>query len=165
MRSYGSIAELGGDYRDRDNSDYQVRASEWGGKEEFCHYILCLHKYKILTFTIFYLHENAYAEHTEVCVSLQGVSSTPPLHHFSDRGLGKISCLIFSALLILSYIKVIILKMGWTGHKINTNNIRNFENMGFSFMFYGNIACTSDQCVLPEENSVYMKKSNFNFRA
>jgi hypothetical protein len=88
-----------------------------------------------------------------------------PLHHFSDCGLGKNSCLIFSVLLILSYIKVVILKMGWTGHKIKTNNIRNFENMSFRFMFYGNIACTTDQCILPEESAVHMKKSDFIFRA
>jgi len=37
-------------------------ASGGGGEEEFCHYIVGLHKHK--TLTTFYLQENTYAEHT-----------------------------------------------------------------------------------------------------
>ena len=102
MLTTGSTAESG-DYCEQNNSDYQVWASECRGKEEFCHYILCLHECKIITFTIFHLQENNYAEHSEDCVSLQvGVPPTP-VHNFSDCGLGNNYCLIFIALLILSY--------------------------------------------------------------
>jgi len=76
MLAIGSTTESGGDYGEQNNSDYQAWASECGRKEEFCHYILYSHKYK--TFTIFYLQENTYAEHTEFCVSLQGVSPPHP---------------------------------------------------------------------------------------
>ena len=37
---------------------------------------------KIMAFTVFYLQENTYAEHTEVCVSLQDVRSTHPSPSF-----------------------------------------------------------------------------------
>jgi hypothetical protein len=61
MPTSGTTAESEGDYCEQNNSEYQVWASECGGKEEFCHYIPCLHKYK--TLTIFYLQENTYAGH------------------------------------------------------------------------------------------------------
>ena len=139
-------------------------ASECGGKEEFCYYMLCLHKYEILTLTVFCLQENTYAEHTEVCVSLHG-ARPHPCHQFSVPGLGKkflsyIQCPSYSLLH-----KVVILKMGRRGHKKKTNHIRNFENMGFRLKFYSNITCTTDQYILPEKNVIYMKKSNFSFRA
>jgi hypothetical protein len=69
----------------------------------------------------------------------------------------EIIVLLFSAFLIVSYTKVAILKMGWTGYRLKKIHIRNFENMGFSYMLYVNIACTTDQFILPEENAPLMK--------
>ena len=90
---------------------------------------------------------------------------TPPQTHFSDRGLGK-KFLSYNQWPSYSLLyKGGNTQMEWRGNKIETNHIRNSENMWFRFMFYSNIACTTDQCILPEKNAVYMKKSNSSFRA
>ena len=58
------------------------------GEEEYCHYILCLHKYKALT--TFYLQENTYAEINNFARDYK--ETAQPLscpQHFSGNGLGK----------------------------------------------------------------------------
>jgi len=46
--------------------------------------------------------------------------------------------------------------MGWTVHKILKKfHTGNFKNMVFRSMLYVNIACTTDQCILPEEHALF----------
>ena len=79
------------------------------------------------------------------------------IYHFSENGLGK---------KLLSYIQGSSYSFFSKGGNIQDGmdreqdfkkiHIRNIENMGLSFILYVNIACATDQCILPGESAVYM---------
>jgi len=88
-----------------------------------------------------------------VCDYMETASLHSHPQHFSDNELGKKLWFYYSVLFLFFLIqRWQYSRWDWRDTRFRKNHVRNFENMGFRFMLYVNIACTTDQCILPEEN-------------